>query len=1162
EASCLEAVRLNPQFPEAYCALGNTQISQGKLSEAEASYRQAIALKADYGEAHSNLGNVFLELKQYRAALKAYQHALEIQPDLATANANQAYAYLIQGDYKNGWEKYEWRWRTGFLNPRTFPQPLWNGEDLSGKRIFIYAEQGFGDTFQFIRYLKLLKEKGAIVLLECRAAEYALLRSYSEAHQLLVRGEPEPNFDFHLPLLSLPKVFETTLQSIPLEIPYLWAPGNCQLSQALQETLKVTPGFKIGFVWSASTMRFTDRKRACPLALLGQLFGLPHLSWFSLYKGELAKELEVFPAVVDLGSHVQDFADTAWAIAQLDLVITVDTSVAHLAGAMGKPTWVLLPYAADWRWLVDREDSPWYPTVRLFRQPHADDWRSVIENLGIALCEHFGICEAIEIVDVVRPEAPQLSADFLESQRAYYLAISHQEAGRLLEAVSLYEQLLQWNPENSLALNNLGMLYHELGDLVKAEPLLRKAVALKPEDAYLHFNLSLALLGQGNFEQAEYACQQAILINPEFAEALNSLGNIQASQGKLDQAESSYRRAITLRPDFAGTLNNLGNVLSEKGEFESALQCYEQALAMKPDLEDALQNRTRLLAKTNFHDLLQEAMALHDGMRYQEAEAIYRRVIEVKPNSFEAHSNLGNTLLKQRRVLEAEICQRQAIALKPDFANAHFNLGNTLNDQGRFAEAEASFRQASLIDPGLTDAHYNLATLCQWQGRLEEAKIGFQRAIQNRPEFIEAYGNLGSVLLTLGEIVEAEQVFRQAVALDPYAFSTHNNLGIALFEQRQFEEAITSFQRAIAYNATSIQAHNNLGSALMELSYLEAAESSYQHALALNPDYPEAHNNIALIWLLRGDLQRGWQELEWRWQNEKIIGHAPIFVQPRWDGASLQGKTILLWSEQGFGDILQYIRFIPLVKALGARVLFICYEPLLRLLAGFPGIDQLIPEGTTRLQPNCDVQLSLLSLPYVLKMTLETIPKSIPYLKASEPLGLSESLQQKLQQPGFKVGLVWAPKMDEPLLRKRHCPLDALAPLFDFTSVTFFSLYKGSQIFEREPYIEKLVDVGSHCQDFADTAWAIAQLDLVITVDTSVAHIAGAMGKETWVLLPFAPDWRWLLDREDSPWYPTVRLFRQPSLENWGAVIACVSHALQEKLKSMEQTEPAPKTRA
>jgi tetratricopeptide (TPR) repeat protein len=698
EVSCLEAIRLDPQSPEAHNVLGTAQLSQGKLSEAEANYRQAIALSPDYGEAYCNLGNIFFELEKYDSALEAYQHALEVRPDLVNAHANQAYTYLIQGDFKNGWEKYEWRWKDGSLLPRSFEQPMWNGEDPAGKRIFVYAEQGFGDTFQFIRYLKLLRQAGATVLMECRVPEYSLLQNYSELSQLLVRGEPLPDFDFYVPLLSLLKLFETTLQTIPAEIPYLHQPESCQLPEALQKTLKTIEGVKIGFVWTAKMLRFTDRKRACPLALLGQLFGLPGLHWFSLYKGELAEGLEAFPHVIDLGSHFQDFADTAWAISQLDLIITVDTSVAHLAGALGKPTWVLLPFASDWRWFLDRDDSPWYPTVRLFRQPNFGNWKTVVENLGVALCEHFGITETI-VIEAVDFSLLKVPGTFLEEQSAHQLATKNQELGRLPVAINMYKNILQSNPDNSETLNNLGMLYYELDDLVAAEPLLRKATALKPNNAYFHFNLSLALLGQEKFEEAEISCLQAVLISPNFAEALNTLGNIQASQRKLDQAESSYRRAIALRPDFAGTLNNLGNVLHEKGDFEAAIQCYEQALAMKPDLKDALQNRVRLIAKTNWQSLLQEASTLHDAGSYQEAEELYRRMIEVKPDAAEAHSHLGNALRKQGQILEAELCQRQAITLKPDFAGAHFNLGNTLCDQGRFIEAETSFQRAAVLDP-------------------------------------------------------------------------------------------------------------------------------------------------------------------------------------------------------------------------------------------------------------------------------------------------------------------------------------------------------------------------------------------------------------------------------------------------------------------------------
>jgi tetratricopeptide (TPR) repeat protein len=594
EATCLQAVRLALQPPETYNILGNAQLDQGKLADAETSYRQAIALQPNDAEAYCNLGNVLQEAGDYQAALEAYQHASSLQPDLIAAEANQAFIHLIKGEFKIGWEKYEWRWHMGNHSLRTFDKPIWQGEDLSGKRIFICAEQGFGDTFQFIRYAELLFERRATVLVQCRSGERRLLRSCPYIHQLTVQGESFPEFDYYIPLLSLPKLLGTTLESIPVKIPYIQIPQIGILSEALQQQVQEAPGFKIGFVWSASLLRFTDRKRGCPIAHFGRLFGVADLTWFSLYKGDQSAEIAPFESVIDIGSKFQDFADTAWAIAQMDLVISVDTAVAHLAGALGKPVWVILPHTADWRWLLDREDSPWYPTMRLFRQPNPGNWQAVIEAISHALSQQF----SLPAINVVSPSLTPVSVETnIELLRAYQLAVQNQEAGRLKEAVAAFQRVLKIKPEHSDALNNLGMVYQDLGDFRAAELSLRQAILLRPIDPHYHYNLSLVLANQGKVPEAELACKQAIHLDPEFAEALNTLGNLLASQGKLEDAESSYQQALALRPDFAGTLNNLGNVLAAKGALKEALACYEKALKIKPDLADATNNRAQVLVR-------------------------------------------------------------------------------------------------------------------------------------------------------------------------------------------------------------------------------------------------------------------------------------------------------------------------------------------------------------------------------------------------------------------------------------------------------------------------------------------------------------------------------------------------------------------------------------
>lgn len=595
ETSCLLAISIAPELPEAYNTLGNAQLAQGKLAEAEASYKQAIILNPTYAEAYCNLGNTLQEAGQYQAALDAYQHASTLQPSLIEAQANQAFIHLIRGEFEIGWQQYEWRWRTAGQHLTTFDGPLWQGEDLCGKRIFIYVEQGFGDTFQFIRYAQSLYENGATVIVMCRSGERRLLRNCTYIHQLLTQGESLPDFDYYVPLLSVPKILGTTLETIPAKIPYLQISNTHTPPEASQKQVQEASGFKIGLVWSASLLRFTDRKRGCPIQLFEGLFAVPELAWFSLYKGDQTGELAPYASqMIDLGTQFQDFADTAWAIQQMDLVITVDTAVAHLAGAMGKPTWVLLPHTADWRWLLEREDSPWYPTVRLFRQPNPGNWQAVIEAISVSLTDQFNLPD---IKLVVRPHSLERQIPNTEVLRVYQLAVQNQEAGRLQEAATAFQHVLRMQPEHSDALNGLGLVYQELGDLSAAESMLRQAMLLRPTEPHYHFNLSLVLANQGKVQEAEVACQKAVSLDPEFAEALNTLGNLFASQGKFDASQKSYRRALVLRPDFAGTLNNLGNVLVAIGDQTEALACYEKALQIKPDLADAVNNRNYLLAR-------------------------------------------------------------------------------------------------------------------------------------------------------------------------------------------------------------------------------------------------------------------------------------------------------------------------------------------------------------------------------------------------------------------------------------------------------------------------------------------------------------------------------------------------------------------------------------
>ncbi len=383
-AQCREALRLEPDYAEAHLNLGNALKDQGQLTEAVARYQEALRLKPDYAEAHNNLGTVLHYQGQLAEAVSQYQEAHRLKPDYAEAHLNRALAWLLAGDFERGWPEYEWRWQCKDFpsSKRSFSQPLWDGSSLAGRTILLHAEQGLGDTIQFVRYAPLVKRRGGTVILECQSALLRLLQSCAGVDRLLAKGSSLPHFDVHAPLLSLPGILGTTLSTIPAEVPYLFDDAN--LVEHWRQELSHLRGFKIGIAWQGSLRYKADRQRSCRRAVFAPLARLEGVHLISLQKGTGAEQLvdDANPfSVTDLGSDFDEvsgpFMDTAAVMQQLNLVVSVDTAVAHCAGALGVPVWVALPFAPHWTWMLQREDSPWYPTMRLFRQKQWGDWDEV-----------------------------------------------------------------------------------------------------------------------------------------------------------------------------------------------------------------------------------------------------------------------------------------------------------------------------------------------------------------------------------------------------------------------------------------------------------------------------------------------------------------------------------------------------------------------------------------------------------------------------------------------------------------------------------------------------------------------------------------------------------------------------------------------------------------
>jgi len=520
-----------------------------------------------------------------------------------------------------------------------------------------------------------------------------------------------------------------------------------------------------------------------------------------------------------------------------------------------------------------------------------------------------------------------------------------------------------------------------------------------------------------------------------------------------------------------------------------------------------------------------------------------RKALAIKPNYPEAHYNLGNSLCALGRFEEAVKSYDRALTLRPDLVEALSNRGGTLRQLKRFDEALASCDRALALRPDLAEALSNRSMILHDTKRDDEALVSCDRALTVRPDHVEALSNRGTILNELKRYDEALESYDRALVLRPNHAEALYNRGNCLHELNRYEEALESYDRALAVRPDDARTFNNRGKVLKELTRHDEALASIDRALALEPGNITAHRNAASLRLVTGDFSRGWPEYEWRWKKEAMALAKRNFPQPLWLGAEeIGGKRILLHSEQGFGDTIQFCRYVPLVAARGARVILDVQKPLQPLMSSLAGASQIISTGDPL--PDFDLHCPLLSLPLAFKTRLETIPSGAPYLLApSQAVTDWDTRIGAERRP--RIGLAWSGNAAHERDRDRSMSLRAFLSILDI-GATFVSLQKDVRADDATVLDERgdILQFGDQLGDFSDTAALISQLDLVISVDTSVAHLAGALGKPVWVLVSHIPEWRWLLDRSDSPWYPTARLFRQNHTRTWDAVIIRVREAL------------------
>lgn len=648
--------------------------------------------------------------------------------------------------------------------------------------------------------------------------------------------------------------------------------------------------------------------------------------------------------------------------------------------------------------------------------------------------------------------------------------------------------------------------------------------------------------------------------------------------GRLQDARILYLRITDLDPGDVESWLMRAAIEAESGAVGQALACCEQVLRLDPENAEAYSMQGRLLASQERLDAAQASLA---------------QAVRLDAEDGEAWNALAGVFLKQGMFAEAEGCGREGVRLLPQMADGYINLGNALAGLGRFEEARQACAQAVTRDDRNGLAWGCLALACERAENWPEAKQAYLKMAERLPGQAAGMAGLARAHMALGEWTEAEQLLARALAAHSADSELHRMLGRVHAEKGNPQQAEQHYRQSVEFNSANVSALVDLGNLLQARQRFSEAEACYSQALGVAGQHPEAHFNLGVckqrqgqygaaracfdraigcrpdfveahwyqsfVCLLTGDYARGWDEYAWRLRQKQNIPR--LFSQPTWDGSSLAGKTILVHDEQGYGDTFQFVRYLPLVQARGGRVVFECHSKLGPVLNGCAGYNELHERASPGSMPytEFDTQIHLLSLPRLFQTRLESIPADVPYLKAN-PERVAYWRDRIAGDTGFKIGIAWAGSANHTNELNRSCTLAAFRSIADLPGVSVYSLQKGpgAEQADAPPMgmnikrLDKEMDLTGR---FVDTAALMVNLDLVISIDTSIVHLAGALGCPVWTLLCASPDWRWGLEGPRSPWYPSMRLYRQSTAGDWEGVMAEVRDALELRVRQGEKQE-------
>lgn len=594
--------------------------------------------------------------------------------------------------------------------------------------------------------------------------------------------------------------------------------------------------------------------------------------------------------------------------------------------------------------------------------------------------------------------------------------------------------------------------------------------------------------------------------------------------GQFHEAVSIYKKLLPRHRRNPQLLYFLGTASLQLGHVKYGLDILRRSIAIDPNNAQAHNNM---------------GLALQTLRRLSEALPSYDKALAIQPRFSEAFNNRGNALQALNRLDDALGDYNRALAINPNYPEAFNNLGNALRELGRPEEALASYDKALSLRERYFEVYYNRGVVLQGLGRLDAALLSYDRVLELNPNYAEAHNNRGNVLQDLDRLDEALSSYDRALEIRPHHAEAHNNRGNTLRKLKQLSGALESYNKAVAIDASYAVAYSNRGAVLHELGRVGEALTSYSQALAIAPNFKEALFHKSLAHLSAGQYLEGWSLYETRFKQTDFQSAYHNSAQPRWLGEDIAGKTLLVYSEQGLGDAVQFCRYLPEIQTLGARLIVEVPTRLVDLVSTLDCRMSVFAQGAPL--PQFDVHCSMMSLPYLFKTTLETVPATSPYL-FSDPDKVQAWREKLGTQKGLRIGLTWSGGLANKNDLNRTVPLETFLPVLDVPAIEWHSLQKEYRqsdldILSQHPEIVQHQDA---FHQFSDTAALMECMDLVISVDTSVAHVAAAMGKAVWILLSTYPDFRWMFDRTDSPWYPTARLYRQGARDDWKDVIALV----------------------